>query len=31
VPKKIEYLESLPMTEAGEVLKSELRTLYANI
>ena len=31
VPKKIEYLESLPTTEAGEVLKSELRTLYANI
>jgi fatty-acyl-CoA synthase len=30
VPKSIQFLGSLPMTESGEVLKSELRTLYAN-
>ena len=30
VPRSIQYLDSFPTTEAGEVLKSELRTLYAN-
>ncbi|HLC42609.1 MAG TPA: AMP-binding protein [Methylomirabilota bacterium] len=30
VPRSIQFLGSLPMTESGEVLKSELRTFYAN-
>jgi len=30
VPRSIQFLGSLPMTESGEILKSELRTLYAS-
>lgn len=30
VPRRIEFVSALPTTEAGEVVKSELRTLYAS-
>jgi fatty-acyl-CoA synthase len=30
VPRSIEFVETLPTTESGEVVKSELRTLYAS-
>lgn len=29
VPQRIEFLNSLPKSEAGEILKSDLKTLYA--
>lgn len=29
VPRRVEFLSSLPRTDSGEVLKSELRTLFA--
>lgn len=29
VPQRIEFLKSLPKSEAGEILKSDLKTLYA--
>jgi fatty-acyl-CoA synthase len=30
LPRRIEFVDTLPVTEAGEVVKSELRTLYTS-